>query len=290
MEKRIELEKRGRNHDQIKELNLDNCRSTNIVGLDDSFVNLECLSMINIGLTSLKGFPNLPNLKRLELSDNRISNGLNHLKGSVNLQYLNLCGNKFKDIETLEPLKELKKLEILDLFNCEVTEQPEYRKKVFDMLPELKFLDGYDRNDQEIEDDEEDDGGEENDDDIEDEDDDDDDDDEGIDENDNDDDDDDEEVDEDEDEEEDNEIGLSYLARDKIDEEDENNEFNPEDSEVDSEDSEDIDEEDEENDSFEEQRNSVASVNAVSGGKTKAPEKGLKRKEPEHDDDEEEEA
>lgn len=27
------------------------------------------------------------------------------------------------------------------------------------MLPELKFLDGYDRNDQEIEDDEEDDGG-----------------------------------------------------------------------------------------------------------------------------------
>ena len=55
--------------------------------------------------------------------------------------------------------KELKKLEILDLFNCEVTEQPEYRKKVFDMLPELKFLDGYDRNDQEIEDDEEEDGG-----------------------------------------------------------------------------------------------------------------------------------
>ncbi|OTF75762.1 acidic leucine-rich nuclear phosphoprotein 32 family member A-like protein, partial [Euroglyphus maynei] len=97
--------------------------------------------MINIGLTSLKGFPNLPNLKRLELSDNRISNGLNQLKGSVNLQYLNLCGNKIKDIETLEPLKELKKLEILDLFNCEVTEQPEYRKKVFDMLPELKFLD-----------------------------------------------------------------------------------------------------------------------------------------------------
>ncbi|KPM02876.1 acidic leucine-rich nuclear phosphoprotein 32 family member A-like protein [Sarcoptes scabiei] len=129
MEKRIELEKRGQTCDQIKELNLDNCRSPTIVGLDDSFVNLESLSMINSGLVSLKGFPNLPNLKRLELSDNKISNGLNHLKGSPNLEYLNLCGNKIKDFETLEPLKELKKLEILDLFNCEVTEIPDYRKK-----------------------------------------------------------------------------------------------------------------------------------------------------------------
>ncbi|KAI7695232.1 hypothetical protein SSS_05906 [Sarcoptes scabiei] len=162
MEKRIELEKRGQTCDQIKELNLDNCRSPTIVGLDDSFVNLESLSMINSGLVSLKGFPNLPNLKRLELSDNKISNGLNHLKGSPNLEYLNLCGNKIKDFETLEPLKELKKLEILDLFNCEVTEIPDYRKKVFEMLPNLNYLDGYDRDNKEIEDEEEDDdaGGE----------------------------------------------------------------------------------------------------------------------------------
>ena len=89
---------------QIKELNLDNCRSANIVGLDDSFVNLEMLSMINIGLTSLKGFPKLPNLRRLELSDNRISTGLNYLQGSSNLEYLNLCGNRLKDLESLEPL------------------------------------------------------------------------------------------------------------------------------------------------------------------------------------------
>ena len=86
------------------ELNLDNTRSTSIVGLDDSFVNLETLSMINIGLTSLKGFPKLPKLKRLELSDNRISNGLHHLNGSLDLEYLNLCGNKIDKIETLEPL------------------------------------------------------------------------------------------------------------------------------------------------------------------------------------------
>lgn len=56
---------------QIKELNLDNSRSTSIVGLTDEFTNLETLSLINVGLISLKGFPKLPNLKKLELSDNR---------------------------------------------------------------------------------------------------------------------------------------------------------------------------------------------------------------------------
>ena len=53
---------------QIKELNLDNCRSTTIVGLSDEFVGLESLSLINVGLTSLKGFPKLPNLRKVSWS------------------------------------------------------------------------------------------------------------------------------------------------------------------------------------------------------------------------------
>ncbi|GIY29833.1 acidic leucine-rich nuclear phosphoprotein 32 family member A [Caerostris darwini] len=104
MEKRIELEKRGRSPSLIKELNLDNCRSTSIIGLTEEFVNLESLSLINVGLISLKGFPKLPNLKKLELSDNRISGGLNWLHDSQKLTHLNLSGNKIKDIETLKPL------------------------------------------------------------------------------------------------------------------------------------------------------------------------------------------
>lgn len=85
-------------------MNLDNCRSTAIVGLTDDFVNLESLSLINVGLTSLKGFPKLPNLKKLELSDNRISGALNLLSGSPKLTHLNLSGNKIKDLDTLDPL------------------------------------------------------------------------------------------------------------------------------------------------------------------------------------------
>ena len=44
---------------------MDNCYSTNVVGLTDEFFNLERLSLIKVGLTNLKNFPNLPNLTRV---------------------------------------------------------------------------------------------------------------------------------------------------------------------------------------------------------------------------------
>lgn len=152
MEKRIELEKRGRTPGEIKELVLDNCRSTYIVGLTDEFAALESLSLINVGLTSLKGFPKLSSLKKLELSDNRISGGLNLLQSSTKLTHLNLSGNKIKDLDTLQPLKEFKNLKNLDLFNNEVTNLDNYREKVFSLIPSLRYLDGFDIHDREADD------------------------------------------------------------------------------------------------------------------------------------------
>ncbi|XP_026276750.1 acidic leucine-rich nuclear phosphoprotein 32 family member A [Frankliniella occidentalis] len=152
MEKRVQLEMRTMKPDQIEELILDNCRSTTIVGLTDDFVNLETLSLINVGLTSLKGFPKLPNLKKLELSDNRISGGLNLLHTSPKLSHLNLSGNKIGSLEALEPLKEFKNLKSLDLFNNEATQISNYRELIFDLIPSLKFLDGFDAEDREAED------------------------------------------------------------------------------------------------------------------------------------------
>ncbi|XP_050463867.1 acidic leucine-rich nuclear phosphoprotein 32 family member A [Cataglyphis hispanica] len=150
MEKRIELEKRGKKPGDIKELVLDNCRSTHIVGLTNEFSALESLSLINVGLTSLKGFPELSSLKKLELSDNRISGGLNLLDSSPKLTHLNLSGNKIKDLDTLQPLKEFKNLKSLDLFNNEVTNMDNYREKVFNLIPSLRYLDGYDADDCEV--------------------------------------------------------------------------------------------------------------------------------------------
>ena len=49
----------------------------------------------------------------------------------------------------------LTNLRNVDLFNCEVTKLSDYREKVFELLPSLKFLDGFDLNEQEDEEDDE---------------------------------------------------------------------------------------------------------------------------------------
>ncbi|XP_063737242.1 acidic leucine-rich nuclear phosphoprotein 32 family member A isoform X1 [Eleginops maclovinus] len=152
MKKRIHLELRNRTPSDVKELVLDNCRSNEgkIEGLTDEFEELEFLSTINVGLTSVAHLPKLNKLKKLELSDNRISGGLEVLAAKCpNLTHLNLSGNKIKDLSTIGPLKELGTLKSLDLFNCEVTNLNEYRDNVFKLLPQLTYLDGYDKDDKE---------------------------------------------------------------------------------------------------------------------------------------------
>ena len=128
---------------------MDSCRGMQIEGLDDDYKSLEILSLINVGLTTLKGFPKLTNLKKLELSDNRINGGLENLLSCPNLTHLNLSGNKLKELDALAPLAKLQNLKNVDLFNCEVTKMEDYREKIFKMLPSLKFLDGFDADDQE---------------------------------------------------------------------------------------------------------------------------------------------
>ncbi|RVE76162.1 hypothetical protein OJAV_G00005610 [Oryzias javanicus] len=155
MKKRIHLELRNRTPSDVRELVLDNCRSIEgkIEGLTAEFVNLEFLSLINVGLISVSNLPKLAKLKKLELSDNRISGGLDVLAEKLpHLTHLNLSGNKLKDLSTLEPLKKLDNLKSLDLFNCEVTNLNDYRDSVFKLLPQLTYLDGYDIADREASD------------------------------------------------------------------------------------------------------------------------------------------
>ncbi|MEJ1288738.1 hypothetical protein NN561_019772 [Cricetulus griseus] len=96
---------------QVKELVLDNCRSIEgkIKGLTDEFEELEFLSTINVGLTSIANLPKLNKLKK----------------------------------------KKLENLKSLDLFNCEVTNLNDYRENVFKLLPQVTYLDGYDRDNKE---------------------------------------------------------------------------------------------------------------------------------------------
>ncbi|KAM4677817.1 acidic leucine-rich nuclear phosphoprotein 32 family member A isoform 2-T3 [Discoglossus pictus] len=152
MKKRVHLELRNRTPADVKELVLDNCQSIEgkLEGLTDEFEGLEFLSTINVCLSSVANLPKLNKLKKLELSDNRISGGLEVLAEKCpNLTHLNLSGNRIKDLSTIEPLKKIEGLKSLDLFNCDVTNLNDYRDNVFKLLPQLTYLDGYDRNDKE---------------------------------------------------------------------------------------------------------------------------------------------
>uniref|UniRef100_A0A3Q0QXE2 Acidic leucine-rich nuclear phosphoprotein 32 family member n=1 Tax=Amphilophus citrinellus TaxID=61819 RepID=A0A3Q0QXE2_AMPCI len=109
MKKRITLELRNRSPAEVTELVLDNSRSADgeVDGLTDEFTELEFLSMVNVGLTSLTKLPSLPKLRKLELSDNNLSGSLEMLSEKCpNLTYLNLSGNKIKELSTVEALDE----------------------------------------------------------------------------------------------------------------------------------------------------------------------------------------
>lgn len=152
MKKRITLELRNRGPAEIAELVVDNSRSADgqVEGLTDAFTELEFLSMVNVGLSSLSKLPCLPKLHKLELSDNNLSGSLETLSEKCpNLTYLNLSGNKIKELSNVEALVNLKSLQSLDLFNCEITSLEEYRESVFELLPQVTFLDGFDHEDNE---------------------------------------------------------------------------------------------------------------------------------------------
>ncbi|EHA8588925.1 acidic leucine-rich nuclear phosphoprotein 32-related protein-like [Cocos nucifera] len=132
--------------------------------LFEKLPTLEHLSIANVRLASLDGFPRLPALRRLILSDNRISGGLEFLveAGLDALRDLDLSNNRIQSLDDLAPLAWLH-LASLDLYECPVTKIKDYRSKVFGLIPSLKYLDKVDadgnerpESDEEEEDEEED--------------------------------------------------------------------------------------------------------------------------------------
>ncbi|XP_073006467.1 acidic leucine-rich nuclear phosphoprotein 32-related protein 1-like [Typha latifolia] len=113
--------------------------------LFERFQTLDHLSLANVRLSSLEGFPRLPKLRRLVLSDNRIAGGLGELieAGLGELRDLDLSNNRIQAIDDLAPLAKLG-LVSLDLYECPVTKIKGYRSKMFEMIPSLKYLDKMD--------------------------------------------------------------------------------------------------------------------------------------------------
>ena len=80
------------------------------------------------------------------MSGNPISGGLEALCRCSKLASLNLSGNKLSTIADLAPLASLENLSHLELGSCDLVSSENYRKEVFALLPQLKYLDGLDQN------------------------------------------------------------------------------------------------------------------------------------------------
>ena len=79
----------------------------------------------------------------MDLSDNKLSKGLENLSHLAELMSLVLANNQFKDFEDISPLSKLGDLKTLDLFKCPVANREDYKSSVFKMFPQLRILDGY---------------------------------------------------------------------------------------------------------------------------------------------------
>ncbi|CAG8785572.1 15073_t:CDS:2, partial [Racocetra fulgida] len=148
--------------DKRKIVNIANITSTSGDRKDftplNELINLKLLSLNCTQLHSLDGFPPLQKLKRLALSDNKIVGGLETLANAKleNLNHLDLSNNRIAEISALKPLVKktifrvviefrktsaLPNLKHLTLVECPVTQIPNYREAVFEVIPHLYSLD-----------------------------------------------------------------------------------------------------------------------------------------------------
>lgn len=154
MEEVIREQVQDENVESVEEITLDSWESSSISAADKSmlelYTSLNVLSMVGCGLTSLVNFPALSKLIKLDLSDNALKDGLDHLKACNELLQLNLCDNQIKTIEDLSPLGQLSNLYCLELLGNDVATTEGYRAKVFELCSSLVVLDGLDEKGSEI--------------------------------------------------------------------------------------------------------------------------------------------
>jgi hypothetical protein len=125
---------------QIEELTAE------IQGVLERFQALQMLTINNCGLKSLRNFPRIPSLIRLDLVSNKLTgDSLNYLKPLKYLQTLYLSGNLIKEIDELKPLTSMDNLLQLDLVCNDVVTLPAYREKIFSLFPGLSVLDSLNR-------------------------------------------------------------------------------------------------------------------------------------------------
>ena len=102
----------------------------------------DSIDLTDNAIVRLEGFPKLPRLSSLHLSNNRITRITRNLEDAIpRLEWLILTNNKLSNLADLEPLQTLPRLKYLSLIDNAVTNQPNYRLFVINRCKRLKVLD-----------------------------------------------------------------------------------------------------------------------------------------------------
>jgi hypothetical protein len=155
MEALIRQQVQDEDVDAVEEIMLEEWKGSSISPQEKSLIetyaaSLNLLSFAGSGLTSLSNFPALGALMKLDLSQNKISGGLDNLSGCVELIQLDLIDNQISSIDSLRPLSNLHNLLSLELHGNPVTEVEGYREKIFELCNALEVLDGLNVEGQEV--------------------------------------------------------------------------------------------------------------------------------------------
>lgn len=125
----------------LERLRLNNSIISSIRDIGCSFPKLKFLSLAQCNITSLDGIATIsPNLQELYLAGNKIPD-LIDLMGVNQLKIIDLEDNGISKFSTIEILKLCDKLTTVTLKNNPIAVDPNYRKKIFELLPKLAYLD-----------------------------------------------------------------------------------------------------------------------------------------------------
>jgi hypothetical protein len=118
----------------------------------EKYTNLIHLSLNNFGLKSITNFPKLPNLKSLEIRQNKLNGSdFAELKSLYpNLQKLKVGDNPLKSIEIFKVFTQFPNLRKIELSESEIAKKETYRDELFRLLPEVEVIDRMTRDGDEI--------------------------------------------------------------------------------------------------------------------------------------------
>ena len=121
----------------------------------ENFKSLEELSLVNCNLNTLNNFPELPNLLKIDLSDNHLKDSdLKELCKYKNLTELRMANNNIKEWSEIQILEKLP-LNFIDFSDCPISKIEKYREKFYEYFKGLKILDFCDKEGKEWDEDDE---------------------------------------------------------------------------------------------------------------------------------------